>query len=156
MTDCSNPYYVILNYNKEDYGKTLILDEIYGKLSFLGLASSFEQETWEEMIEKDIRSLNLNEKKYDLPLSGYNMDVYKIQCTLPIMLNFYYIDKTSPIYTMKEGDVQIFNLLPYQTINVPFDSGINLPEILIEINQPENNPLVIIGIIEEKVYHTNT
>ena len=156
MTDCSNPYYVILNYNAHDYGKTLVLDEIYGKLSYLGLASNLESETWEEMIEKDIISLSLNEKKYDLPISSSNMDVYKIQCTLPIMLNFYYIDTTSPVYTMKEGDVQIFNLKPYQTINVPFDSGISSPEILIEINQPENNPYIIIRVTQDNVFKENT
>ena len=31
MTECTSPYYVILNYNAHDSGKTLILDEIYGK-----------------------------------------------------------------------------------------------------------------------------
>ena len=80
------------------------------------------------------------------------MDVYKLECTLPIMLNFYYVDETAPIYTMDTGDVQIINLQPYQTINVPFDSGISSPEILIEINQPENNPYVIIKVTQDNVF----
>jgi hypothetical protein len=93
MTECSGPYYVILNYNAQDSGKALILDEIYGKLSYLGVATNLEQETWEDMITKDIKSLNLNEKKYSLPISANNMDVYRLECQLPIMLNFYYVNE---------------------------------------------------------------
>ena len=156
MTTCDNPYYVILNYNAHDNDKILILDEIYGKLSYLGVATNLEQETWEEMLEKDIKSVNLNDKKYKLPISATNIDVYKVQCTLPVMLNFYYVSEESTVYTMKEGDIQIFNLDPYQTINVPLIQGIYNPQILIEINQPENSPYVIIKVDEEKVYTTNT
>ena len=150
MTECTSPYYVILNYNAHDSGKTLILDEIYGKLSYFGVATKLEQETWEDMLEKDIQAVNLNDKRYSLPLSANNMDVYKLECTLPIMLNFYYVDETAPIYTMDTGDVQIFNLQPYQTINVPFKEGIK-PEIMIEVNQPENNPYVILQSLKKKL-----
>ena len=156
MTDCENPYYVILNYNAHDNNKILILDEIYGKLSNLGVATTLEQETWNDMIQKDIKDISLNDKKYKLPISATNIDVYKIQCTLPVMLNFYYVEEESEIFTMKEGDIQIFNLDPYQTINVPFFEGMTFPEILIEVNQPENNPFVIIEVTDENVYKTNT
>ena len=156
MTQCTSPYYVILNYNAYDYGKTLILDEIYGKLSYLGVATTLVQDTWEKMIENDIQTLDINEKKYNLPMSANNLDVYKLECTLPIMLNFYYVDLKSPVYTMNLGDVQIFNLKPYQTITVPFVANISLPEILIEINQPDNNPYVIVVVMsEEKVFRQN-
>ena len=156
MTDCENPYYVMLNYNAHDNNKILILDEIYGKLSNLGVATTLEQETWNDMIQKDIKDISLNDKKYKLPISATNIDVYKIQCTLPVMLNFYYVEEESEIFTMKEGDIQIFNLDPYQTINVPFFEGMTFPEILIEVNQPENNPFVIIEVTDENVYKTNT
>ena len=156
MTECENPYYVILNYNAHDNNKILILDEIYGKLSNLGVATTLEQETWNDMIQKDIKDISLNDKKYKLPISATNIDVYKIQCTLPVMLNFYYVEEESEIFTMKEGDIQIFNLDPYQTINVPFFEGMTFPEILIEVNQPENNPFVIIEVTDENVYKTNT
>ena len=156
MNDCSKPYYVIINYNAQDYGKTLVLDEIYGKMSYLGVATSLEQESWEDMIEKDIQPLNLNAKKYKMPMSIYHFDVYKIQCTLPVLVNFYYIDELASVYTMKEGDVQIFSLKAYQTINVPFVEGLSGVEIMVEINQPENNPYVILKVNEEKVYEKNT
>ena len=156
MTECENPYYVILNYNAHDNNKILILDEIYGKLSNLGVATTLEQETWNDMIQKDIKDISLNDKKYKLPISATNIDVYKIQCTLPVMLNFYYVEEESEIFTMNEGDIQIFNLDPYQTINVPFFEGMTFPEILIEVNQPENNPFVIIEVTDENVYKTNT
>ena len=156
MNDCSNPYYVIVNYNAQDYGKTLVLDEIYGKMSYLGVATSLQQESWEDMIEKDIQPINLNAKKYKMPMSIYHFDVYKIQCTLPVLVNFYYIDELASVYTMKEGDVQIFSLKPYQTINVPFVEGLFGIEIMVEISQPENNPYVILKVTDEKVYEKNT
>ena len=155
MTECTSPYYVILNYNSQDQGKTLILDEIYGKISYLGVATSLEQETWEEMLENDIKPINLNDKKYNLPISANNLDVYKIECTLPVMLNFYYIDQTSALFEMDVGDVQIINLQPFDTIEVPF-KGLVSPDLLIEINQPENNPYVLMTVIYENVYQENT
>ena len=121
----------------------------------MGVATNLEQETWEDMLEKDIKSINLNEKKYSLPISANNLDVYKLECQLPVMLNFYYIDELSPVNIMKEGEVQIFNLLPYQIINVPFIQDIDLPEILIEVNEPQNSPHVIIKVIDEQVFESN-
>ena len=156
MTECSSPYYVILNYNANEYGKTLILDEIYGKISYLGVATQLIQPTWKEMIEKDVLPINLKEKKYSMPLSIYNMDVYRIECSLPVMINFYYVDPKADIYEMNEGDVQVFSLQPYQTLTVPFVAGIVSPEILIEVNQPDDSPNVIIIVTEEKVIQKNT
>ena len=156
MTECTEPYYAILNYNKNDNGKTLIIDEIYGKLLKLGVATSLTQETWEDMIKEDIKSLNLNDKRYPLPDSYNNIDVYELKCQLPVMLNFYFIDELSPIEPMNEGEVQIFNLNPYETINVPFVKDIKLTEILIEINEPQNNPHVIIRTNNDQVIVENT
>ena len=159
MTDCSNPYYAILNYNSPDTKKTLVLDEIYGKLSFLGIATSLTQYTWEDMLNYDMKSVNLNERKYALPANSSNhIDIYKLQCTLPIMLNFYFIDDTSQSSKMDEGDVHIFILEPFQEINVPFVEGITSPEIIIEVHHPENSPEVIIQVDTniEKTYTENT
>jgi hypothetical protein len=108
------------------------------------------------MIANDIETINLNDKKYSLPSSANNMDVYKVECTLPVMINFYYIDPNAAVYTMNYGDVQIFILQPYQTINVPFTSGMKTPEVIIEINEPEDKPYVIITVTNEKVYEKNT
>ena len=156
MTDCRSPHYVILNYNVPDYGKTLVIDEIYGKISYLGIATSLEHETWEEMIENDFKEINLNNNKYSLPTSTNNVDIYKLECSLPLMLNFYYIDESDPVYRMNEGDVQILYLKAYQTINVPFFIGLKTPEIIIEVNQPENHPNVIITVLEDVLVKENS
>ena len=159
MTDCSSPYYVILNYNKKDTAKTLIMDEIYGKLSFFGIATSLTQEFWEDMINYDIKSQGLNDGRYDLPANSENhLDVYKFQCTLPIMLNFYYIDESSQSSELNAGDVHVFILNPYADLNVPFVEGIAVPEIIIEIHHPEDSPNVEmqVGSLTEKTYTQNT
>ena len=144
MPNCSTPYYVILNYNNaKDSSKTLILDKIYGKISFFGIATSFTQDFWDNMIQYDIKSVNINDKKYALPFnSESHIDVYKIQCSLPLMLNFYYIDESIQQSKLDEGFNQEIIIKPLLKGN---DNKIILPE---ENNNvvsiPENNELSLI------------
>lgn len=144
MPNCSTPYYVILNYNNaKDSSKTLILDKIYGKISLFGIATSFTQDFWDNMIQYDIKSVNINDKKYALPFnSESHIDVYKIQCSLPLMLNFYYIDESIQQSKLDEGFNQEIIIKPLLKGN---DNKIILPE---ENNNvvsiPENNELSLI------------
>ena len=144
MPNCSTPYYVILNYNNaKDSSKTLILDKIYGKISLFGIATSFTQDFWDNMIQYDIKSVNINDKKYALPFnSESHIDVYKIQCSLPLMLNFYYIDESIQQSKLDEDFNQEIIIKPLLKGN---DNKIILPE---ENNNvvsiPENNELSLI------------
>ena len=74
------------------------------------------------------------------------------------MLNFYYIEESDEILTpkMNYGDINIFTLKPYETVNIPFFLDMSLPEIIIEIFNPVNDPVVIVEAQEENVYLTNT
>ena len=157
MTNCSQSYYVILNYNKEEGEKSLVIDQIYGKMTYLAVATQFTRETWDEMIETDLDLVDLNLRKYTLPEnSRTHMDVYKLQCELPLMLNFYYIDESEDLHQkMNFGDVDIFTLKSYETVNVPFFS-ITMPRIIIEIYNPYEDPIVIIEAQSETVYTKNT
>ena len=79
MTECTSPYYVVLNYNQMESSKTLIIDQIYGKLSSLFVATKFTQNTWDQMIEKDMEEVDIKSRKYVLPSSSRpHMDVYKV------------------------------------------------------------------------------
>ena len=60
MTECTRIYYVILNYNKAEGSKTLVMDQIYGKMTYLSVATSFTQSTWDEMLDKDMTAIDLN------------------------------------------------------------------------------------------------
>ena len=156
MTECTNPYYVILNYNKPDSAKALVIDQIYGKLSSLSVATDLEQSTWDEMIEKDMEIVDITSLKHNLPASSRtHIDVYKIECSLPLMFNFYYVDESELVPKMNYGDVHIFALKPYQTVNIPFFDLV-APLIIVEIYNPENEPIVIIDANEEFVYQKNT
>ena len=144
MPDCSTPYYVILNYNNaNDSSKTLILDEINGKISFFGIATSFTQDFWENMIQYDIKSVNINDKKYALPFnSESHIDVYKIQCSLPLMLNLYYINELIRPSKLDEDINQEIIIKPllkgnYNKIILPEENN-NVVSI------PENNELSLI------------
>ena len=60
MTECSNPYYVILNYNKPEERRSLILDQIYGKVESISVAEYFTKVTWDEMIANDMPLMGLS------------------------------------------------------------------------------------------------
>ena len=157
MTECSSPYYVILNYNRQESSKTLILDQIYGKISSLSVATEFTQSTWDEMLNKDMEIVDINTREHILKGNSKNhMDVYKIECQLPLMFNFYYIEESYLISKMNFGDINIFTLKAYESVNVPFFSGMSLPQIIIEIFNPVTNPVVIVEAQEETVYQENT
>ena len=156
MTECSGPYYVILNYNRKESSKTLVIDQIYGKMSYLAVATDFTKSTWDEMLENDLETIDINTRKHTLPGdSRTHMDVYQIECELPLMLNFYYLDETELVQKMNFGDVSIFTLKAYETVNVPF-FDIIAPNIIIEIFNPFDDPIVIVEAQEETVYTKNT
>ena len=156
MTECSSPYYVILNYNRMESSKTLVIDQIYGKMSYLAVATDFTKSTWDEMLENDLETIDINTRKHTLPSnSRTHMDVYQLECELPLMLNFYYIDETELVQKMNFGDVAIFTLKAYETVNVPF-FNIIAPTIIIEIFNPFDDPIVIVEAHGETVYTKNT
>ena len=157
MTECSSPYYVILNYNQAESAKTLVIDQIYGKMTYLSVATKFTQNTWDEMLANDMNTVNINSREYSLPAnSNIHMDVYQIECELPLMFNFYYTDESDLHPKMNFGDVAIFTLKAYESVNIPFFSDIVAPNIVIEIFNPYEDPVVIIEAQEETVYTKNT
>ena len=145
MTECGNPYYVVLNYNKPEQQVSLYIDQIYGKIKTLSVAPVFNSITWEEMIEDDMIPIQFSTRKYILPKqSETHMDVYKIECDIPLLLNFYYIDEKADIPALNYGQVAITTLKAYKTVSLPFASGISLPELTIEIFNPIKLPTVIV------------
>ena len=146
MTECTSPYYVILNYNKPEKKTTLYIDQIYGKIRDLSVAPELISDNWEEMIEDDMKSIPYSERRYELPANlASHIDVYKVQCEIPLLLNFYYVDETASIPSLDYGHVSIFTLKTKQTVSIPFVSGIILPAISIEVFNPSTLPFVIIN-----------
>ena len=157
MTECKVPYYAILNYNKEETKKSLIIDQIYGKIKSISVAYNFTKSTWDEMIDNDMNKVDLIQRKYQFPdYLETHLDVYKIECDLPIMLNFYYIDESDLVSIMNYGDINIYTLTPYENVNVQFFKNVITPEIIIEIYNPNFVPTVVIEALDEKVYQQNT
>ena len=157
MTECIDPYYVILNYNMAEGQKVLHIDQIYGKFKSLHVAYSLTQNTWDEMLAKDMNEINFEELKYHLPEnSASHLDVYKIECELPLMFNFYYTDENDLLSIMNYGDINLFTLNPHETVNVPFFEDVASPEIVIEIFNPHDPPTVVIKAQEENVYQSNS
>jgi len=157
MTECTSPYYIILNYNKQDSRKSLILDQIYGKVKSISIATEFTKSTWDEMIANNMAPINLVDRKHELPgYSKAHIDVYKVECEFPVMLNFYYVDDYYFVEKMNYGDVNIYTLSPYESLNLAFSEDLRSPEIIIEIYNPIYVPTVIISADNETVYQSNT
>ena len=157
MTECENPYYVILNYNKPEKQISLYIDQIYGKIKSLSVAPTFSCINWDDMIETDMQSIQISTRKFVLPKeSETHMDVYKVECEIPLLLNFYYVDETASIPELNFGQVAITTLKSYKTVSFPFASGINLPELTIEIFNPIKLPSVIVDDGQnENMYNKN-
>ena len=146
MTECENPYYVILNYNKPEKQISLYIDEIYGKIKSLAVAPKLTRASWEQMIENDMENIEISTKKYILPKdSSSHIDVYKIECEVPLLLNFYYIDESASIPELDFGHVAITTLKPYTIISLPFAQGISLPELTVEVFNPVTLPSVVVN-----------
>ena len=157
MTECSNPYYVILNYNMKETSKVLVIDQIYGKLLSLSVATNFTQNTYLEMLKEDLKPVDLTSRRHVLPKNSEpHIDVYEIKCEVPVMFNFYYQDEASLPHKLNYGEVSILSLKPYEIENVPFFSDMGSAEIVIEIFNPKADPVVAVESGSETVYTKNT
>ena len=157
MTECSSPYYAILNYNQQEGKKLLMIDQIYGKFKSLHIADTFTQSNWDDMITKDMKEINIEELKYHLPANSLShIDVYKIECELPLMFNFYFTDENSLITKMNYGDINLFTLAPLDTVNIPIFDDVVSPEIIVEVFNPNTIPTVLIKAQDEDVIQRNT
>ena len=146
MTECDNPYYVILNYNQPEKKTSLYIDQIYGKIKSLSVAPTFSNIRWDDMVEEDMKAIDIKSKKYELPAnSNTHMDVYKIECEIPLLLNFYYVDETASIPELNYGQVAITTLKSYKTVSFPFAEGVFAPLLTVEVFNPTTPPFVYVN-----------
>ena len=123
-----------------------LIDEIYGKIKNLSVAPTFSSSKWEDMITKDFKPIDINERKYELPAnSRTHMDVYKVECEVPLLLNFYYVDETARIPDLSYGQVVISTLKANKIVSLPVSSEVSSPKFTIEVYNPTKNPFIIVN-----------
>ena len=155
MTECSTPYYVVLNYNQKEKMIPLYIDQIYGKIKSLSVAPTFTRNDWDEMIANDMIEIVASERYYELPSYQENhIDVYKVECELPLLLNFYYVEEQTSIPDLNYGQVAIIKLKASQTYTLPFAMGVSSPNLAIEIFNPVKSPFLIIDDGQNEVMVT--
>ena len=145
MTECSSPYYVVLNYNQQEKQIPFYIDQIYGKIKTLSIAPSFSKIRWDDMIVDDMNEIRAGDRYYELP--GYqesHIDVYKVECEIPLLLNFYYSEEQTSIPNLDYGHVAIINVRASQTYSLPFALGVASPILAIEVFNPIKLPFLII------------
>ena len=145
MTECENPYYVVLNYNTPEKKTSLYIDQVYGKIKTLSVAPTFSSIYWDDMIVDDMKQIETRYRYYELPAKAENhIDVYKVECSIPLLLNFYYIYEDDKIPNLDYGHVAIVTLKSYKTVSLPFSSDVNAPALAIEVFNPIKLPFIII------------
>ena len=124
MTNCTLPYYYILNYNTpEDKRRTLHLDTIYGEKRTIKIATSLNSDNWDSLVE-EMEVIN-GEERILGPSAEYHFDVMEITCNLPILLNIYYADPyAAKISNLDIGDISILSLGKGQSETLYFKNKI--------------------------------
>ena len=146
MTVCDEPYIVILNYNKPEKKVSLYIDQIYGKINSISVATSFTSNTWDDMLSKDLKEIDLTLRKYELEANAQtHMDVYKVQCKVPSLLNFYYVDESAKIPELNYGQVVISTLKANKVISLPFNTNVQSPQLTIEVFNPITSPFILLN-----------
>ena len=85
-------------------------------------------------------------RKADLPAySDFHIDVYKIECDIPLLLNIYYVDETAKAPFLNYGVVAITTLKAYITETYSLEKGVSGPLLTIEIFNPVKLPLVYVS-----------
>ncbi|MBO6243522.1 MAG: hypothetical protein J6O41_03010, partial [Clostridia bacterium] len=159
ITECSVPYYIILNYHKpESNAISLYIDKIYGKIKSISVAPTISGEKWEDMLTDDFIEIDLNAHKFELlKNSQIHMDIYKIECTSPSFLNFYYVDGKANIPELNYGQVAFASLKANKVVSFPFASGVKTPQLTIEVYNPTTSPFVMINDgINEYIVNKNS
>ena len=158
MTTCEQPYYVVLNYNQKEKKTALYIDQVYGKVTKLSIATSFgENVMWEDMVD-NMEEIRASDRYYELPANREtHIDVYKVECQIPILLNFYYVDEKEKKPDLNYGNVVIFKLKSYETVQLNYASDVLAPVVSIEVFNPIKLPMVIIndGVGEGKLISKN-
>jgi hypothetical protein len=73
------------------------------------------------------------------------MDVYKVQCIAPSLINFYYIDENDRDTELDYGKVMIKTLKANKIISFTFASDVEAPQLTIEVFNPTKAPFVMIN-----------
>ena len=109
MTSCDFPYYYIMNYNKVETGKRkLHIDNIFGEVDSIKIATSLEYYTWNEVLDN---MYNLDNEQMILPETEYPFDIIEVKCKLPLLLNLYYADPDNiKTKDLEIGDIVILSL----------------------------------------------
>ena len=68
------------------------------RIKSLAVAPTLSRASWEEMLENDMENIDTTLKKHILPKdSSSHIDIFKVECEVPLLLNFYYIDESVSI-----------------------------------------------------------
>ena len=92
-----------------------------------------------------MQEIKHSDRYHELPAdSESHIDIYKVECELPLLLNFYYVNEQETIPELDYGNVAIVNLKGHKTYTFNFKSDITTPTLSIEIFNPVKLPNVII------------
>ena len=122
MTSCDLPYYYILNYNQVEEGnRKLHIDNIFGEVDSMKIATSLDYNTWNELLDN---MLIFDNEQIILPKTQYPFDIIEVKCKLPLLLNLYYADPNDvKTENLEIGDIVILSLKGNSRQRLTFKPG---------------------------------
>jgi len=145
MNTCSynNKLYYILNYNKAEAERTLILDMIFGAYSNTRIAREINAQTWNSLISNNMT--NIENFQIDLPEKSQHIDVIEIECKSPLLINAYYTYDDYPYTNVKKGEIVVKEIPPMDSFRFSLNrDDISILYYTISLFNPIEAPSVII------------
>jgi hypothetical protein len=109
MTECTQPYYYIMNYNKVEGERKLHIDTVFGERQSIRLATVLNSASWEDCIDR-----LENVKGDEVVLTAQNrfhFDIIEVKCSVPLLVNLFYVDpKEAKVTNLETGDITVISL----------------------------------------------
>ena len=139
----NNKLYYILNYNKDEAERTLILDMIFGAYSNTRIAREINAQTWDSLISNNMT--NIENFQIDLPEKSQHIDVIEIECKSPLLINAYYTYDDYPYTNVKKGEIVVKEIPPMDSFRFSLNrDDISILFYTISLFNPIEAPSVII------------
>ena len=108
MTSCTQPYYYIMNYNKNEGERKLHIDTIYGEKKTIRIATALNKDTWEGLVSS---MEEISGEEIIVDSVRFHFDVIEVTCDVPLLLNLFYVDpENTKIDNLIIGDMTILSL----------------------------------------------
>ena len=151
MLSCDQPYYYILNYHEFEGDRILHIDNIFGEVDTMKVATQLNDNNWYDFVSH--MEPFVGNEYYIKEQEKYHMDVLEVTCKIPLLLNVYYTDPAATKKTnLDQGDISVISLSPGTSETLTFKLGLE-GEFIFSFNvfRETKSPDIIVTFDEEQM-----